>query len=108
MKALTYQGAKKVRVETVPDPVLYADDDILLRVTATAICGSDLHLYRGKIPLVKDGDILGHEFMGIVEDTGSAVTRVRKGDRVIIPFVIACGQCFLCQKSLFSACETTN
>ncbi|HSI44250.1 MAG TPA: zinc-dependent alcohol dehydrogenase [Methylotenera sp.] len=108
MRALTYHGAKDVRIETVPDPVLLEDDDVLLRVTATAICGSDLHLYRGKIPLVKDGDILGHEFMGIVEDTGSAVTRVRKGDRVIIPFVIACGQCFFCQKSLFSACETTN
>lgn len=108
MRALTYHGAKDVRIETVPDPVLLEDDDVLLRVTATAICGSDLHLYRGKIPLVKDGDILGHEFMGIVEDAGRAVTRVRKGDRVIIPFVIACGQCFFCQKSLYSACETTN
>src|SRR3954467_3640973 len=108
MRALTYHGSKDVRVDNVPDPSIQESDDIILRVTATAICGSDLHLYRGKIPLVKDGDILGHEFMGIVEDTGSAVTRVRKGDRVIIPFVIACGQCFFCQKSLFSACETTN
>ena len=70
MRALTYQGSKDVRVETVPDPVLQADDDILLRVTATAICGSDLHLYRGKVPAMEDGDILGHEFMGIVEDAG--------------------------------------
>ncbi len=70
MRALTYHGSKDVRIDTVPDPVLQEDDDVLLRVTATAICGSDLHLYRGKIPEVKDGDILGHEFMGIVEDTG--------------------------------------
>jgi threonine dehydrogenase-like Zn-dependent dehydrogenase len=108
MKALTYQGAKDVRVETVPDPVLMADDDILLRVTATAICGSDLHIYRGKIPDMKDGDILGHEFMGIVEDTGPAVTHLARGDRVVIPFVIACGQCFYCTKSLFAGCENTN
>ena len=108
MKALTYQGAKNVKVENVPDPVLVAADDILLRVTATAICGSDLHIYRGKIPGMKDGDILGHEFMGIVEEAGAGVTQLRKGDRVVIPFVIACGQCFYCSKSLFAACETTN
>ncbi|MEO6103742.1 MAG: zinc-dependent alcohol dehydrogenase [Pseudoxanthomonas sp.] len=108
MKALTYHGAKDVRVEDVPDPVLVQDDDIILRVTATAICGSDLHLYRGKIPALKDGDILGHEFMGVVEDAGRGVTAVRKGDRVVIPFVIACGQCFHCLLEEFSACETTN
>ncbi|MBI2769802.1 MAG: glutathione-dependent formaldehyde dehydrogenase [Burkholderiales bacterium] len=108
MKALTYQGSKRVKVETVPDPVLAADDDILLRVTATAICGSDLHIFRGKIPMVKDGDILGHEFMGVVEDAGRGVTNLRKGDRVVVPFVIACGQCYYCSKSLFAACETTN
>lgn len=108
MLALTYQGSKNVRVERVPDPTLLADDDIILRVTATAICGSDLHIYRGKIPMMKDGDILGHEFMGVVEETGSAVTEVQRGDRVVIPFVIACGQCFYCNKSLFAACETTN
>jgi threonine dehydrogenase-like Zn-dependent dehydrogenase len=108
MQALTYQGSKDVRVETVSDPVLIADDDIVLRVTATAICGSDLHIYRGKIPMVKDGDILGHEFMGVVEDAGRGVTDLRRGDRVVIPFVIACGQCFYCDKSLFAACETTN
>jgi len=108
MKALTYQGTRDVRVETVEDPRLIAADDIILRVTATAICGSDLHIYRGKIPGMQDGDILGHEFMGIVEDAGPAVTRVRKGDRVVIPFVIACGQCFHCLLNEFAACETTN
>src|SRR4051812_13821326 len=108
MKALTYQGSHDVRVETVPDPVLVDNDDILLRVTATAICGSDLHIYRGKIPMMKDGDILGHEFMGIVEDTGPAVTRVRRGDRVVVPFTISCGSCFFCSRTLFAACEATN
>ncbi|MET0848243.1 MAG: zinc-dependent alcohol dehydrogenase [Pseudomonas sp.] len=108
MRAMTYHGAHDVRVETVPDPTLEAADDIILRVTATAICGSDLHLYRGKIPTVEHGDIFGHEFMGIVEETGSAVTSVQRGDRVVIPFVIACGECFFCQMDLFASCETTN
>jgi threonine dehydrogenase-like Zn-dependent dehydrogenase len=108
MRALTYHGSHDVRVETVADPVMLADDDIILRVTATAICGSDLHLYRGKIPQVKDGDIFGHEFMGEVVDAGSAVTRVSKGDRVVVPFVIACGSCFFCAMNLHAACETTN
>jgi len=108
MQALTYQGSRDVRVETVPDPALQAADDLILRVTATAICGSDLHIYRGKIPDMRDGDILGHEFMGIVEEVGSAVTAVRPGDRVVIPFVIACGHCFHCLLNEFSACETTN
>lgn len=108
MRALTYQGSKDVRVENVPDPVLSLDDDIVLRVTATAICGSDLHIYRGKIPEMKDGDILGHEFMGVVEEVGKGVTALRPGDRVVIPFVIACGSCFYCDKTLFAACENTN
>ena len=108
MRALTYHGSHDVRVETVADPVMLADDDIILRVTATAICGSDLHLYRGKIPQVKDGDIFGHEFMGEVVDTGSAVNLVSKGDRVVVPFVIACGTCFFCAMDLHAACETTN
>lgn len=77
-------------------------------MTATAICGSDLHLYRGKIPAVEDGDIFGHEFMGVVEEVGTGVTAVQPGDRVVIPFVIACGSCFFCQQDLFAACETTN
>ncbi|MEJ5056628.1 MULTISPECIES: zinc-dependent alcohol dehydrogenase [unclassified Pseudomonas] len=108
MRAMTYHGAHKVKVETVPDPIIDQPDDIILRVTATAICGSDLHLYRGKIPTVEHGDIFGHEFMGIVEDTGRAVTKVQRGDRVVIPFVIACGDCFFCQQQLYAACETTN
>jgi len=108
MKALTYHGSKDVRVETMPDPTLLAPDDILLRVTATAICGSDLHLYHGKIPETRHGDIFGHEFMGIVEDAGPEVTNVSVGDRVVIPFVIACGQCFFCAQEQFAACETTN
>jgi threonine dehydrogenase-like Zn-dependent dehydrogenase len=108
MRALTYHGAHNVQVDTVPDPIIEQPDDIILKVTATAICGSDLHLYRGKIPTVESGDILGHEFMGIVQETGSHVTAVQKGDRVVIPFVIACGECFFCQHDLFAACETTN
>jgi len=108
MRALTYHGSKDVRVDNVPDPSIQEPDDIILRVTATAICGSDLHLYRGKIPQVKHGDIFGHEFMGVVEETGSAVTAVSKGDRVVIPFVIACGSCFFCSLNLHAACETTN
>jgi threonine dehydrogenase-like Zn-dependent dehydrogenase len=108
MRAMTYHGAHKVKVETVPDPIIEQPDDLILRVTATAICGSDLHLYRGKIPTVEHGDIFGHEFMGIVEETGPAVTRVQRGDRVVIPFVIACGDCFFCQMQLYAACETTN
>jgi threonine dehydrogenase-like Zn-dependent dehydrogenase len=108
MRALTYHGAHSVKVDTVPDPQIEQPDDIILRVTATAICGSDLHLYRGKIPTVEHGDIFGHEFMGVVEEAGSAVTAVQKGDRVVIPFVIACGSCFFCQLDQFAACETTN
>ena len=108
MRALTYHGAHDVRVDTVPDPVIEEADDIILKVTATAICGSDLHLYRGKIPATESGDIFGHEFMGIVEDVGSQVTAVQPGDRVVIPFVIACGSCFFCQLDQFAACETTN
>lgn len=108
MKALTYHGSKDVRVESVADPTLIDADDIVLRVTATAICGSDLHLFHGKIPETKHGDIFGHEFMGVVEEAGPEVTNVRVGDRVVIPFVIACGKCFFCEHDLFAACETTN
>ncbi len=108
MRALTYHGKKDVRLEDVPDPTLVERDDIILRITATAICGSDLHLYRGKIPELHSGDILGHEFMGVVEEAGPGVTAVKKGDRVVIPFVIACGDCFHCRLAEFSACETTN
>ena len=85
MRALTYHGSHDVRVETVPDPTILEDDDIILRVTSTAICGSDLHLYRGSIPQVKGGDIFGHEFLGEVVETGRGVTAVSKGERVIVP-----------------------
>ena len=98
MKALAYHGAHDMRVDEVQDPRIETDDDIILRVTATAICGSDLHIYRGKIPDVKHGDIIGHEFMGIVEQVGPGVSAVSKGDRVVVPFVIACGSCFFCAK----------
>ena len=108
MRALTFHGAQDVRVDTVPDPTLQADDDVILRVTATAICGSDLHLYHGRIPQTEPGDIFGHEFMGIVEEAGPGVTDLKVGNRVVIPFVIACGNCFFCQHDLFAACETTN
>lgn len=108
MRALTYHGSNDVRVDNVPDPILQEPDDIILKVTATAICGSDLHLYRGKIPQTKEGDIFGHEFMGVVEEVGNAVTSVNPGDRVVIPFVIACGSCFFCAMNLQAACETTN
>ena len=108
MKALTYHGPHHVSVDNHPDPGLEAPDDIILRVTATAICGSDLHLYRGKIPGTHHGDIFGHEFMGEVVETGRQVTSLQKGDRVVIPFVIACGDCFFCQLQQYAACENTN
>lgn len=108
MRALVYHDAHHVQVESVPDPILQESDDILLRVTATAICGSDLHLYRGKVPGLKSGDVLGHEFMGIVEEIGPGVTQLKKGDRVVIPFTISCGDCFFCHRTLFAACENTN
>ena len=108
MKALTYHGSKDVRYETVADPQLQDEEDIIIKVTATAICGSDLHIYRGKIPEMETGDILGHEFMGVVEEAGRGVKHLKKGDRVVVPFVIACGECFFCNRSLFAACEETN
>ncbi len=108
MRALVYHSSNDVKVDTVPDPILLEQDDIILKVTATAICGSDLHLYRGKVPGMKEGDILGHEFMGAVVEAGPAVTNLQKGDRVVVPFVIACGNCFFCDMQLYSACETTN
>lgn len=108
MKALVYHGSKDVRVDTVKDPILQEPDDIIVQVTATAICGSDLHLYRGKVPTLLSGDILGHEFMGVVVAAGTGVTKVAVGDRVVVPFVISCGSCYFCNTRLFAACETTN
>lgn len=108
MRALCYHGRYDVRVDTVPDPRIEEPGDIILKVTATAICGSDLHLLDGYVPAMKDGDILGHEFMGEVVEAGSGVARHKIGDRVVSPFVIACGHCFFCERSLFAACDNTN
>jgi threonine dehydrogenase-like Zn-dependent dehydrogenase len=108
MKALVWHGRNDVRIDNVADPKIEDAGDILLKVTSTAICGSDLHLLDGYVPAMKEGDILGHEFMGEVVDTAPGVTRVKKGDRVVVPFVIACGSCFFCEKQLFSCCDTTN
>lgn len=108
MKAVTYQGKKKVEVKEVGDAKLVKRDDILVRVTSTAICGSDLHIYHGLIPGMYDDYVIGHEPMGIVEETGPDVTRVKKGDRVIIPFNVACGECFFCQNQMESQCDNAN
>jgi threonine dehydrogenase-like Zn-dependent dehydrogenase len=108
MKALTWQGKRSVSVETVPDPVIQEPTDAIVRITSTAICGSDLHLYEVLGPYMHKGDVLGHEPMGIVEEVGSAVTNLRKGDRVVIPFNISCGHCYMCTRGLQSQCETTQ
>jgi threonine dehydrogenase-like Zn-dependent dehydrogenase len=108
VKAICWFGKEDVRVEKVPDPGLLNPQDIILRVTSTAICGSDLHLYGGLIPTLKAGDILGHEFMGEVVEVGNEVRRVAKGDRVVVPFTIACGRCGYCQQSLTSLCDNSN
>ncbi len=107
MRALTWQGRHDVRVETVPDPEIVNPRDAILKVTSTAICGSDLHLYDGYIPTLRAGDILGHEFMGEVVEVGSKST-LKKGQRVVVPFTISCGQCFFCNKQQFSACDNSN
>ena len=107
MRALTWQGTQKVSVETVDDPEIVNPRDAIIRVTATAICGSDLHLYDGVIPSMQPGDILGHEFMGEVVETGSDST-LQKGQRVVVPFTISCGGCFHCRITQFSACENSN
>jgi threonine dehydrogenase-like Zn-dependent dehydrogenase len=108
MRALCWHGKYDVRVDTVPDPVIQEPTDAIIKITSTAICGSDLHLYDGYMVEMEKGDVLGHEPMGIVVEVGSAVTKLKKGDRVVVPFVIACGQCFFCTKQLFACCDTTN
>ncbi|WP_413452276.1 zinc-dependent alcohol dehydrogenase [Georgenia phoenicis] len=108
MRALTWQGREKVSVETVPDPRLQHPTDAVIRITSTAICGSDLHLYSVLGPFLDAGDVLGHEPMGVVEEVGSQVTRIKPGDRVVVPFVIACGSCWMCSQGLYSQCETTQ
>jgi threonine dehydrogenase-like Zn-dependent dehydrogenase len=107
MRALTWHGKHDVRVDTVPDPEILNPRDAILKITSTAICGSDLHLYDGYIPTMKAGDILGHEFMGEVVETGPKST-LKKGQRVVVPFVIACGECFFCGKQQYSACDNSN
>jgi threonine dehydrogenase-like Zn-dependent dehydrogenase len=108
MKALVWHGKGDVRVDKVDDPEIIDPTDVIVKITATAICGSDLHLLDGYQPTMKSGDILGHEPMGIVEEVGRSVKKLKKGDRVVVPFVIACGKCFFCRKKLFAACETAN
>jgi threonine dehydrogenase-like Zn-dependent dehydrogenase len=107
MRALTWHGRHDVRVETVPDPEIVNPRDAILRVTSTAICGSDLHLYDGYIPTLRPGDILGHEFMGEVVEVGTKGT-LGKGQRVVVPFTISCGDCFFCKKQQYSACDNSN
>jgi threonine dehydrogenase-like Zn-dependent dehydrogenase len=108
MRALTWQGNEQVEVTDVPDPVIQEPNDIIIRVTSTAICGSDLHLYGVLGPFLKPGDVLGHEPMGIVEETGADITHLRAGDRVVVPFNISCGHCWMCRRGLFAQCETTQ
>ncbi len=108
MKAVIWNGVKDIRVEEVPDPEIINPGDIILKVTSTAICGSDLHLYDGFIPTMKSGDILGHEFMGEVVAIGQDVTTLQIGDRVVVPFNIACGECHYCQHDLWSLCDNSN
>lgn len=108
MKALCWHGKKDVQINDMPDPQLINDQDAIIRVTATAICGSDLHLYNDLMPTMEKGDILGHEFMGEVVETGKAVKNLKKGDKVVVPFTISCGKCFFCKNKLFSLCDSSN
>src|ERR1700753_1038005 len=108
MKALTWQGNEHVEVIDVPDPQLHEPTDAIVRVTSTAICGSDLHLYGVLGPYLKPGDVLGHEAMGTVVETGAQITDLVPGDRVVVPFNICCGRCWMCGRGLFAQCETTQ
>lgn len=108
MKAVCWHGVNDVRVDTVPDPKILNPRDAIIKVTRTAICGSDLHLYDGYIPTMESGDILGHEFMGEVVELGSEVKNLKIGDRVVVPFTISCGGCFFCQRDLWSLCDNSN
>jgi threonine dehydrogenase-like Zn-dependent dehydrogenase len=108
MKAVCWQGTNKVQVERVPDPKILNPRDAIIKITTTAICGSDLHLYNGYNPTMKRGDILGHEFMGEVVELGNAVKNVNIGDRVVVPFTISCGSCFFCKRDLSSLCDNSN
>lgn len=108
MKALCWHGANDVRIDNVPDPTIINPRDAIVKITSTAICGSDLHLYDGFIPTMQSGDIMGHEFMGEVVELGSEVKNLKKGDRIVIPFTISCGSCFFCNRDLWSLCDNSN
>src|SRR5205823_14509744 len=108
MKALCWHGKGDMRCDTVPDPTIEGPRDAIIRVTATAICGSDLHMYDGIIPGMHSGDVVGHEAMGVVIEVGREVKKLKIGDRVVVPFTIACGECFFCKRGFYSGCERTN
>jgi threonine dehydrogenase-like Zn-dependent dehydrogenase len=108
MKALCWHGTNDVRIDTVPDPRIEEPRDAIIKITSTAICGSDLHLYNGLMPTMQPGDVLGHEFMGEVVEVGRENKKLKVGDRVVVPFAMACGGCFFCKKSLFSLCDNSN
>ena len=108
MKAICWHGTHDVRVDNVPDPVIADPGDVIVKITATAICGSDLHLYDGYMPTMQAGDIIGHEPMGIVVETGKDVKKLKVGDRVVVPFTLSCGCCWFCQNEMFSLCDTSN
>src|SRR4051812_42941756 len=109
MKALCWHGTNDVRIDTVPDPQIQEPRDAIIRITSTAICGSDLHLLDGFMPTMKSGDVLGHEFMGEVMEVGTgARDKLKVGQRVVIPFTIACGECFFCKRGMTSSCDRSN
>ena len=108
MKAVRWYGKGDVRVEEVSDPKIEDPRDIIIRVTSTAICGSDLHLFNGYMPTMEEGDIIGHEPMGEVVEVGSAVRNLNIGDRVVVPFNLACGECWFCERTLFACCDRSN
>src|SRR5438874_10902239 len=108
MRANCWESKKKMQVEQVPDPKILNSQDAIVKITSTAICGSDLHLYNGLVPTMQQGDIVGHEFMGRVVETGKGVTKLKVGDRVVVPFPISCGKCFFCQEQMYSLCENSN
>ena len=108
MRANCWFGKHDLRVENVPDPAILNPRDAIVKITSTAICGSDLHLYGGFVPTMSKGDILGHEFMGEVVDVGKEVGNLKVGDRVVVPFPIACGGCFFCKREMYSLCENSN
>jgi threonine dehydrogenase-like Zn-dependent dehydrogenase len=108
MKAVCWHGTGDVRVDNVPEPKIVDPEDVVVRITSTAICGSDLHLYDGFMPTMQEGDVLGHEPMGVIEEVGKGVRKLKKGDRVVVPFTISCGRCWFCERQLYSLCDTSN